>query len=430
MRTHAIAAVAVLVPLLSLSCEKPAPVASDAPIDFTNPYFAAGGVGRPSVLVNPNSIDEGAAKTIQQAIDRVASGGKVLVVPGTYNEAVVIDKGLTLEAVGGESGPVIINPPGAPGITIEVATTDPVIIRGLTVHARPFGIRGVVGVAENLTVERATVLAIDPPLGFSALIDVGNDAPTSTRGSLVVRESFLDGTVSFERSLSPPLPILFGIRVTGDVDTRLEGNVIRRTTGAGCIVVEMRSDFGGTMNVDIVDNDLDECYGGRAGAITVGPPLPLAPPLPPVTATGTVNILGNTIRNSTGSCRRTSAIFYEFYTGNIERNRILDVVRACASASDRVRPGAIWVGSLRGLPAATPVVRFNDIEGNAQAGLRVAPNVTTPLVATCNWWGSASGPSGAGSGTGDAVVVEVGAATPVFMPFATGPIAGTQATSC
>jgi hypothetical protein len=60
----------------------------------------------------------------------------------------------------------------------------------------------------------------------------------------------------------------------------------------------------------------------------------------------------------------------------------------------------------------------------------VAPNVTTSLDATCNWWGSASGPSGVGSGTGDAVVVEAGAAPPRFMPFATAPIAGTEATSC
>ena len=415
----------VLASALAVACGE-----SSDPAAISRPNFDAGGIGRPTVMVNPNSNDHGTAKTIQEGIDMVASGGKVLVLPGTYNEAVRIDKGVTLESIGGEGGPVVIAPPVTPSTTVEVATADPVIIRGLTVHARPFGIRGVVGVAENLTVERATVLAIDPPLAFSALIDIGNDAPTTTRGSLVVRESFLDGSVSFERSLSPPLPILFGIRVTGDVDTRLEGNVIRRTAGAGCIVVEMRSDFGGTMNVDIVDNDLDECYGPRAGAITVGPPLPLRPPLPPVTATGTVNIVGNTIRNSTGSCLRTSAIFYESYAGNIERNRIDAAVQACASATDRARPAGVWIGSLRGLTAATPAVRFNDIVGNAQAGLRVAGNITTTLDTSCNWWGSASGPSGLGAGSGDAIVVEAGAATPVFLPFATGPIAGTQSTGC
>lgn len=412
----------VLASVLPVACGE-----SSDPAAITPPNLAVGGVGRPSVLVNPNSNDNGTAKTIQEGIGMVASGGNVLVLPGTYNEAIEIDKGLTLEAVGGESGPVIVNPPVAPGIAITVATRDPVTIRGLTVHARPFGIRGVVGVAENLTVERTTVLAINPPLGVSALIDVANDAPTSTRGRLVVRESFLDGNVSFERSLSPPLPQIVGIIVTGDVDARLEGNVIRRS-GGPCIVVNMRNDFGGSMNVDIVNNDLDECYG-RAGSILVEGFAPF--PTQPVTATGTVNIVGNTIRNSTGSCT-ISAINYGFYTGHIERNRILGVVQACASPPPTLRgmPAGIWVGSLRGYPPATPVMRFNDIQGNAQAGLRVAPNVTTPLDATCNWWGSASGPSGVGTGHGDAVVVQAGAATPMFTPFATAPIAGTGAAPC
>jgi hypothetical protein len=72
------------------------------------------------------------------------------------------------------------------------------------------------------------------------------------------------------------------------------------------------------------------------------------------------------------------------------------------------------------------VVRFNDIEGNAHAGLRVGPNITTSLDARCNWWGSASGPSGAGPGTGDAVVLEPGAATPDLTPWASAPIAETD----
>src|SRR2546426_10328527 len=120
----------------------------------------------------------------------------------------------------------------------------------------------------------------------------------------------------------------------------------------------------------------------------------------------------------------------EFYTGRIERNRIVNVVQDCAASTPRNLQGAIWVGSLRGFPPAAPAVRCNDLVGTAHAGLRIGANQSAALDASCNWWGSPSGPSGAGTGTGDAVVVEAGATTPVMTPFATAPIAGTDATGC
>src|SRR2546429_2177587 len=115
----------------------------------------------------------------------------------------------------------------------------------------------------------------------------------------------------------------------------------------------------------------------------------------------------------------------------MERTRIAGVGRACGSPAARARPGGFWRGSR--LPFYPPVVaqvRFNDIAGNAQAGLGVGSNMTTPVDASCNWWGAASGPSGAGTGTGDAIVVELGAAIPGFVPFATAPIAASPATGC
>jgi hypothetical protein len=400
------------------------------PARLAAPNFAAGGVGRPTVLVNPNANDNGTAKTIQEGIAMVGSGGNVLVAPGTYDEAIVIDKALTLEAIGGESEPVIVAPSATVNAAIHIATPDPVTIRGLSV--RYTGIRGIFGDGVvDITIERASVVAVNPPLGNSALISVINDAPGTGRAHVMVRASALDGSVPSADSPTPPFPQLFGITVAGDIDARLEGNVIRRTGGA-CVFVRTRLDLGGETNADIVGNDLDECYPlGRAGSILVGPGAPLPSPRPPFTATGVVNVVGNTIRNSTGSCLASSAINYESFGGRIERNRILGVVQPCAVASGRIVPAGIWVGSIRGLPAAGPItVRFNDIEGNAQAGLRVAPNMTTEIDASCNWWGSASGPSGAGPGSGDAVVVEAGAATPAFLPFAPAPIAGTDATSC
>ena len=407
---------------------------SSDPAPIGAPSFAAGGVGRPSVLVNANANDNGTAKTIQEGIDMVAEGGKVLVVPGAYAEALVINKGLTLEAVGSESGPVIVAPPGAPEIAVRIATNDPVTIRGINVqYTGMAGIRGDGPV--DVTIERATLLAVNPPLGATALVSVRRNVVTQTqrkRARLVVRHSMLDGTITDRPA---PFPQIFGLILGTDVDAVLEENVIRRTGGA-CIFVVMRDDLGGETNVEIVGNDLDECHPlGRAGSIVSGTlgGVPLPSPTHPVTATGEVNIVSNTIRNTSRSCLATSAILYEAFTGRVEHNRILGVVQPCATPSVRGLPSAIWVGSLptRGFPRVSVTVRFNDIEGNAQAGLRVGPNETAPsLQASCNWWGDASGPSGAGPGTGDAVVVEPGAATPDFTSWASAPIAETDETTC
>ena len=391
--------------------------------------WSSSAAARPAVLVNPHVKGNGTATTIQEGIDMVDPGGKVMVLPGTYDEAIVIDKGLTLEAVGGESGEVIVAPSGAPVAAILVSTEAPVTIRGVTVNFG--GENGIDGTgAIDVTVEQAVVTAVNPPLGASRLIRVLNNLnPHGRRAKLVVRESFLDGTITDQ---PPPFAQTFGITFQGDVDAVLERNVIRRTGGA-CIVAATRADFGGETNADIVDNDLDDCHPlARVASIIAGPPAPLPSGPVTVTSTGTVNIVGNTIRNSSESCLPNNAIHYEFFTGRIERNRILSVVQGCTTSIGRTHPGAIWVGAIRPFsgPAAAPIVRFNDIVGNSRAGLRVAPNITQPIDATCNWWGSASGPSGAGPGTGDAIVVEGSAATPHFAPWATAPIAETDDVTC
>ncbi len=376
---------------------------------FAGPSLAA--AERPAVLVNPYVQGNGT---------------------GTYNEAIVIDKGLTLEAVGGATEPVIIAPPAPPAgptVAIQVATPEPVTIRDATLQftGANGGIRGD-GVVD-VTVERVRMTAVNPLLGAGFLVAVSNNnSPPPLRARLTVSESFLDGTVPPANSPTPAFPQVLGIRVQGDVDARLEGNVIRRTGGA-CIVVFMRNDFAGQTNADILDNDLDECYpAARLGSLIVQ--AQFAPP-ENATATGVVNIIGNTIRNTFQSCLPTTAIVHGFGTGRVERNRVLGVVQPCAIDLPTRTRGAIWIGSLLATAAPTSsVVRFNDIEGNAYAGLRVGPNITTPLDARCNWWGSASGPSGAGPGTGDAVVLEPGAATPDFTPWAVAPIAETDETTC
>jgi len=409
---------------------------SAGPDSLLVPSFAKTAGEQQTVVVNPNAIGNGVAATIQEGIDRVAPGGKVLVLPGVYPEALVINKGLTLEGIADGSGPVVIAPEGTPPSAVEVTTSNPVSIRDLVVRfSGPNGVRGV-GIVD-VTIERVSLIAVNPPLGAGSVVLVQNLANvTGGRARLVVRESFIDGGVSFKTGPTPPFAQMFGIRPAADVDAVIERNVIRRTGGA-CIHVVTRGDLGGETNADVVENDLDECYPlGRAAALLVGTAFGgmFVPPLNPInaTATGVVNVVGNTIRNSGGSCLPTTGINYEQLSGRIERNRVLSAVAGCAFPSLRALPSGIFVGSIRGLPATAAVVRFNDIVGNAHPGLLIARNQTAAIDATCNWWGAASGPTANAwpTGTGDTLAVEGAAATPTFLPFAMAPIAGTRATSC
>jgi serine/threonine protein kinase len=388
----------------------------------------------PPVLVMPQIGGGGTAtaSTIQGAIDLAARGATVSILPGTYTEALTIKRGLTLQATGERSGAVVVAPAGAPDAAIDIATTEPVTIRGLTIHATgKHGLRAIGAV--NVTVERSTVLAVNPPGGRSALVLVSNDAgATGARARAAIRRNLIDGSVA-RLPQGVPRPQNHALQLVGDLDAVVDGNMVRRT-GAMCIVVDTREDFGGTTNVDIVNNDIDECHPvARVGAIKVGSPsIATLSPREPITATGVVNITGNTIRNSSEDCLN-NAIAYNVFAGRIERNRILDFVKPCAKETPRNMPAAIWLGlRVTGLtiPSTTPTVRFNDISGNAHAGVRVGPDQTAPADVSCNYWGSEDGPAGIGRGRGDAILVEEGAPAPVFRPFATAPIAQSTRTGC
>ncbi len=80
---------------------------------------------------------------------------------------------------------------------------------------------------------------------------------------------------------------------------------------------------------------------------------------------------------------------------NISKNTIQEFVNG-VSLFNGVTPG------FGGVPATAAInVNHNALTGNSDFGARSGdPN---PADATCNWWGDASGPSGMGPGSGDAV---------------------------
>lgn len=402
---------------------------------------------RHTVVVDPEAHGNGVAATIQEGIDMVADGGRVKVKPGTYDERVVIDKGVTLEGSDLESGPAIVSQtrdaqsgsaPATEGV-IQIETTQPVVIRDLTVNQD--NIRGINALFRGvyLTVERVTFTGVSdvaPIVGNGVTVTRNASAPGTPdpgrRAHLVVRDSrFSVGGV--------------GIVIGGDVDAELLANQMQHVRSRSvCVIVNPTGQGAGATvpagaetNVQIRDNLFENCgtdalrFPGRGFNAIAVQGAPGAP------TTGTISIINNTLRTTAAvpgapdACP-TSAILFESYSGVIEHNSLINIVPACAVVGPRNSPGAIYVGSrVAGIRAAGPLqVRFNDIAGNAFAGLRIGSNQPASIDATCNWWGSASGPSGQGPGSGDAIVVDAGGAVPVFNQWATGPIAGTSETSC
>jgi len=259
-----------------------------------SPAFAAAD-GRPSVLVNPHVKGNGTATTIQEGIDMVDPGGKVMVLPGTYAEALVIRKGVTVEAIGGESGPVIVATPAGSVVAIDVAGAEPVTIRGIRIEHS--GLHGVAGTdAVNLTVEQSSVVG-ELGAGGRGVVVLNEARNSGGRARLVVRDSYFDLLQHPSTPDGPPRFQNFGISPIGDVDALIQGNIVRRTGGA-CIFIQTLSDFTGETNADIVGNDLDECYpAGRAGSLLVGPAGGIRPAAP-VTTTGTINIIGTRFKTA------------------------------------------------------------------------------------------------------------------------------------
>ena len=386
-----------------------------------SPNLATDGL-RAVVVVNPNAHGNGVASTVQEGVDMVAEGGEVLLMPGIYEERIMVNKGVTITSIGDGAGQVVLkqsHETAAPATdaVMTIATANPVIVRDLSFVHNNIRAINILRDADVLIEQVAFsgVASTTPVVGNGVTAHYAAGS-TGRRAKVIVRDNtFSVGGIA----------VSFG----GDVDGVIERNEVRHAVGRLiCVNVNPVGQGGTTLttpgtetNVEIRDNLFEDCgenVVGRFNSVNViGSP--------GATTGGTVNVVGNTFRNGPSGCT-ASAIQYEHYTGVIERNTIVDVIQSCAPAvATRNFRGAIFIGSrVPGIRAANVAVRFNDIVGNEYAALRIGANQTTAIDATCNWWGSPAGPSSVGSTENrDAIVVAAGAAVPVYTPVATAPIA-------
>jgi hypothetical protein len=228
-----------------------------------------------------------------------------------------------------------------------------------------------------------------------------------------------------------------GVSLGGDVDAVVEGNRFNQAPNRLPCVVISPVGQGGTMltmpgtqtNALIVDNLFEDCgsqVAGRFNMMVINGTVGAA-------TTGTINIIGNTFRHTTSTGCAVNGIWFAFYSGVIEHNSLSGVTQSCAPPNGTgSQRGAIYVGhTAPGMRPANVAVRFNDLGENEYASLRIGPNQTTPIDATCNWWGTSSGPPSVGpQESTNAIVVQPGGAFPLFEPYATAPIAASNQSSC
>lgn len=148
-------------------------------------------------------------------------------------------------------------------------------------------------------------------------------------------------------------------------------------------------------------------------------------------AAGTIKISGNNINNLNAATAR--GIYIKPTSGNttatIESNTVKGVNTSFGTGVEATIPAATtnlvatgnnvstWqTGFLVNAAAGSTLTQT--VQGNTVTGNQVgySNQSSSPQNATCNWWGSASGPGGTGTGTGDPVGPNV-----IFSPWATVP---------
>lgn len=347
---------------------------------------------------NPGTFDD-PFKTIQHGVTVVAAGGTVHVCPGTYTEDVTITRSLTLRSTEGAGVTTITGL-----VTIDLDDGQTVVFGGEEEH------------------------------GFT--IDRGNPIPDS--GILLSVDNGSEVTISHN--------IITG----GDVGIRSE--VAFTIAGGSTVVIEDNKIIGNDSHgiymgwithdstVDILGNTIggqdDDGNGGAGIYIGYIGHAPFTVTIAGNTITGnagggiytgdvidsTLIIEYNTITDNLGTGIHISSIGQALRTVTITHNTITGHLHHGGQDRDGIYVGHVFAStlnilgnvisdnrhgiSLNDILFSTVDINFNNIFENDTSGVFVNHS-DEPVDATHNWWGDASGPSGEGDGSGDAVSEDV-----------------------
>ena len=307
----------------------------------------------------PDWYDETHLHTIQEGITAVDPDGTVNVAAGTYVENVLIDKSLTLKAAG---SPAIIDG-GGTGIAVKITASN-VTLSGFIIQNAVYGIDFDSSV-QGCTVEGNMVRNISNDgiriFGAGSNNITGNEIVNiadlgiylTTGASNIITNNHIHDTN-------------YAIELWGNTElakgNKFENNTIENNN-LGIVL------FGGSESQvigNLIQNQI--IYHGIHLQSTYGN-----------------TIKGNTIKsNAKQGIRFVSAYNNTIVNNTIESNEIGLYLKGNSYGND---------------------IHYNSIMGNSQYG--IDNHAVATVNATYNWWGDCSGPSGVGSGSGDAVSANV-----------------------
>lgn len=344
--------------------------------------------------------------TLALGFDAVAAGGTIYLSAGSY-EGVVIDKEIHID--GADAGGAIIssgvaysptNPAYKTAFRLD-AGADGTVIDDVTVFcsvasADYFAVFG--RNVDNVVLDNLVVYNT-----VQGISNWGGDGWQLLNNQIIGTVAAGGGGIGFFIGVRP------GTNLTSS-NNLLQGNVVGSDASASdysCpgIVVALDLRYGRYLSLTgseelagnriigntITDSGVVNGVGIEMGVIMTG----IADALIPDLIDDTLEMIhGNTISGNTVSGEYLGLYLYTVSDTDVS----LNVISNCTGAGV-----AMYDGNLNN------VFHYNSITGNAYGFWN---ETGTPVDASLNWWGDADGPSGEGTGTGDAVSTNV-----IFSPW-------------
>ncbi|MGE5483879.1 MAG: right-handed parallel beta-helix repeat-containing protein [Ignavibacteriales bacterium] len=331
--------------------------------------------------------------TIQNGINAAESGGEVNVAPGTYNEALVISKPLTLRSAAGAASTILDGNHAGERYYMVNIKADDVTVDGFTITNSLYsGTADASGVLIGSEGKNSNIRVMN-----CVIHDIGTPTRTPVSfGTFGINVGPVDGLEIDHNTIynirnggADPDDYAMGIFTWGndEIDTtnnvNIHDNTVYDISNPGQSV-GINTGYCGT-NITVADNSVTVAgeaqtkFGIAVSADALGP----------------ITITGNTVEGAKTAGIRLSSPHDQTVTGN--------TVTGCAT------------GILLKDTSGAATIRENTISGNTLSGME---NLSTTIAdATLNYWGSDKGPEHESNPAGDGDTV---AGKVRYSPWVTG----------